>query len=487
MKKRILNTVFIFGLIIETTAQTDVDALRYSGSSTTGTARFTAMSGAFGALGGDFSSIAQNPAGIAIYRSSEFTFTPSINVGKTSSTFLGNNSDERKYNFNIGNVGLVYTRILPDNGNSSGWKSWNFGIGYNRLTGFHNRTYYEGLNTSNSLLDRFAENATGNDPADLDPYNEYLAYNSYMINPDPNLVYSGVIPDGQEIQQRSSESRGAIGETIIVFGGNYSNKLYIGGALGLKNLRYVESSTYEETDPDTAIPYFSRLKFQQDLTTRGVGVDLKFGMIYRVSDFFRMGVAVETPTWYTMHDIYKTSLTGKLDTGSVRTFNSESPDGEFDYEFTSPFLASASMAFVIKTQGLISIDYQFSDYGESRFDASGISFSDVNSLILKKYKETHTIRIGTEWLYQNFAFRGGYSMSTSPFNSSYAVSGSDFARTGISAGIGYREDNLFLDLGYARIQSNEFYQPYTLSTEEVPGVKNKVVTSNFTFTFGVKF
>ena len=49
-------------------AQTDIDALRYSQTSIAGTARFTSMAGAFGALGGDFSSLATNPAGVAIYR-----------------------------------------------------------------------------------------------------------------------------------------------------------------------------------------------------------------------------------------------------------------------------------------------------------------------------------------------------------------------------------------------------------------------------------
>ena len=63
-------------------AQTDLDAFRYSQYSLTGTARFTSMGGAFTAVGGDFSSLSQNPAGMAIYRRSELTFTPSIYAGK---------------------------------------------------------------------------------------------------------------------------------------------------------------------------------------------------------------------------------------------------------------------------------------------------------------------------------------------------------------------------------------------------------------------
>src|SRR4051812_2532502 len=98
--KKTIQTILISGLITFTfsqvMAQTDVDAFRYTGSSISGTARFTSMSGAFGALGGDFSSLSTNPAGIGIYRSQEFTFTPSIYGSNTQSLFLGNRSSENK-------------------------------------------------------------------------------------------------------------------------------------------------------------------------------------------------------------------------------------------------------------------------------------------------------------------------------------------------------------------------------------------------------
>src|ERR1035438_4467302 len=86
-------------------AQTDVDALRYSQMFPGGTARSMAMGDAFGALGGDFSCLSMNPAGIGLFRKNEFTFTPSILDMRTSSTYLGQTSDDSKYNFNLSNVG----------------------------------------------------------------------------------------------------------------------------------------------------------------------------------------------------------------------------------------------------------------------------------------------------------------------------------------------------------------------------------------------
>jgi len=73
MKKYLLIPMLLGAFLKSASAQSDADALRYSQTSLAGTARFTSMAGAFGALGGDFSSIAINPAGLGIYRKSEFT------------------------------------------------------------------------------------------------------------------------------------------------------------------------------------------------------------------------------------------------------------------------------------------------------------------------------------------------------------------------------------------------------------------------------
>ncbi len=62
-------------------AQNEVDALRYSFIRHGGTARYTAMSGAFGALGSDFSSLSTNPAGIATFKGSvKMMMSPSFFV-----------------------------------------------------------------------------------------------------------------------------------------------------------------------------------------------------------------------------------------------------------------------------------------------------------------------------------------------------------------------------------------------------------------------
>ncbi len=81
--KHILLAIII--VTTKTYAQNEIDALRYSSSDLSGTARYTGMGGAFGALGGEFSGLSSNPGGIGMYQFSEFTCSPKININSTKS------------------------------------------------------------------------------------------------------------------------------------------------------------------------------------------------------------------------------------------------------------------------------------------------------------------------------------------------------------------------------------------------------------------
>jgi hypothetical protein len=147
------------------------------------------------------------------------------------------------------------------------------------------------------------------------------------------------------------------------------------------------------------------------------------------------------------------------------------------------------MAILFDKYGLLSADYEFNDISQARLYAAGITYADVNDAIRQKYIATGTIRVGTEWKFGDLSIRGGYSHTSSPIASRYRVSDADFSKNSYSGGIGFRDHNLFIDLAYILTSSNEYFQPYLLDNpyEDVPGVKEHVVTHNVTLTFGVKF
>ena len=104
----------IFALAIVSLAMTSIqaqdinDALRYAQTDLGGTARFRAMSGAFGALGGDFSAINVNPAGSAIFANNQVGVTLSNYNTNNSSNYFGNNSSDSRNSLDLNQAGGVF-------------------------------------------------------------------------------------------------------------------------------------------------------------------------------------------------------------------------------------------------------------------------------------------------------------------------------------------------------------------------------------------
>ena len=76
MKSIYTVAIFLFA-IANAYAQEPADALRYSWLTQTGTARNQAIGGAGASLGGEFSSLFINPAGLGFYKTNDFVLTPS--------------------------------------------------------------------------------------------------------------------------------------------------------------------------------------------------------------------------------------------------------------------------------------------------------------------------------------------------------------------------------------------------------------------------
>lgn len=67
-------------------AQSAPDAYQLNQTDLRGTARFVSMAGAFTALGGDLTTLGQNPAGLGVYRTSEVGATLDVNMQNVKST-----------------------------------------------------------------------------------------------------------------------------------------------------------------------------------------------------------------------------------------------------------------------------------------------------------------------------------------------------------------------------------------------------------------
>src|SRR5690606_5010754 len=133
-------------------AQEPADALRYSYlTNPGGTARNQAIGGAGGSLGGEFSSLFINPAGLGFYKTGDFVITPSYSLKTNKSGYLGQSNNSEKNNFNLGASGLLFSTPSGNKGTTT----ITVGLGVNRTADFNNSIYYSGINRSSSYSEKY--------------------------------------------------------------------------------------------------------------------------------------------------------------------------------------------------------------------------------------------------------------------------------------------------------------------------------------------
>ena len=475
-------------------SQNEVDALRYSRTTFGGTARSMAMGGAFGALGADFSTLSSNPAGIGLYKKSEFTFTPSLYFGKTVSEYNGFKAKDSKTNFNVSNVGMIFS-TEPNTNKNSVIKNIQFGIGLNRINNFNNRMMIQGNNDENSFVDTYVDNANGINYHDIedDPYGDYAfdlnpAWWTFLLNPKDTLTneYLGaVVSDANKLQRKELNSWGSMNEFIMAFGTNINDRLYLGGSFAFPYIRYFEESYYTEEDNQNLMVDdfdFRKMSLYQDLQTRGTGFNMKFGVILRVTDWVRVGGAIHSPTWfYNMRDYWYSYLTAEYDNNDY--YSQGSPEGNYDYEIETPWRAMGNIAFIIGKVALISAEYEYVDYSKAELKGYDYGFYNENTAIKSKYEKSQNIRVGGEYKLGQLALRAGYSFYGSPF----ATDVNDGKKNYYTGGIGFRDENFFVDLAYVYSASKENYYLYRSENVSVDPVKNKYITNNVLLTIGLRY
>ena len=543
MKKKVF-ALLLCGLPLMINAQDAFDVLQMSQTELRGTSRFQSMAGAFGALGGDLSVLTQNPGGIGVYRNSDLGVT--LDLGFNSTKAGVDKMNQTK--FNVNNVGYIGAIRLD----SESVPNLNFGLSYNRLQSF-NRHYVGGVaniptSMSNFIADEFV-NVPGFVEYDLywrddyDPYFDgnapWAAVTTYDIptnNPDG---YVGIInANGDHMQglygngttgdaYYEVDERGHADEYNIAFGGNYRNKLYFGLDFGIIDLDYKSYQAYEESlrnpyimadDVDLLETPIINENTRADwglynyLHTEGTGVNFKFGLIWRPTQALRIGAAFHTPTFYDMRDTYyvEAKLNAYQDNNHLYRASKGSNNG-FDYSGTytisTPWRFMGSVAGVIGTRGLVSLDYEYVAHQTMRIgDDRGNNWPDVTDNVKTYFKPSHIIRLGGEYrINPNWSLRAGYSIKTSQVKKGVDDYDYNIATVGtnptyqydntvqhITCGLGYRYKAFYADMAYVHKMRESVYNAFSPINDELgyePNVSADVKDNNnrISLTLGVRF
>lgn len=494
MKKTLVSAILLCTVFAGPSfAQTVSDVLRYSALNPGGTARFTGVGGAFTALGAEFGAISQNPAGLAMFRSSELIVTPSMRFNKISAGL----SDESVFSetgsrFGFDNFGMVFHSTPHRKGTK--WTTFNVGIGMNRQANFGQALFYEGSAKGTIMNDFFQDAQTtlnnGGTLDDLYPFTSGLAWDANAIyeDVDNNLSYDFLNTPNATIQRSHAVNTfGRMNEMALSIAGNYDERLMVGAALGVPFVNYRIEGEYIETDPKDSVEYFDKLTYTEYLRTQGFGVNAKLGLIYRVNQMFRVGASVHTPTMMGLTDTYNNTLQyGYTDgNGPVSGDVQESPEGSTDYRLVTPWRVNAGIAVVAKKTGFVSADIELVDYGNNRYNldanvpnaGAARDERDLNNAVQRAYKQTMNFRLGGEIALETLRLRAGMNLLGKP-----GVDDTGFT-TAYTAGIGIRQESFYVDLGYRRTQRNSTTTPYN----NAPAANTNVVNNDVLLTLGFKF
>lgn len=479
-------------------------ALKLSRNYFGGSARVASMGGAFGALGADASTLSVNPAGLGVYRSKEYSISPSLKLINNDANYFSSSLGTKDTYFNINEFGLI--NVLPSF-RKTGLISINLGFGMNRLADLKNKYQMNGLGMSSSKTDHFANNAQGYYYGDFQgtTYDEYAHFkgkvpwqtieawetgliqrrsqSAYADGPFYDDRYESVLKEGDQVDQYIDiYEEGRIDEYAFSIGANINNNLFFGLTMGYQDIKY----EYRMIHGENFVGYAQGTGFDevQSYYLNGSGLNFKLGTIFLPTDKLRLGLAVHTPTWISVEESYFSLMEADLlDVGFVDAnnthlydekhdiFNPSEPEyaNVYELDMRSPWKLILSGAYVIASKGLISVDYEYADYRQMHY-ASGQGLGEINKDIDELYQASHTFRVGGEWRFTpSLLLRGGYAYYGNPYDESKSkkwLSSYESDTHFYTAGLGYRIKKCFIDLAYVAGKTNRYQHLYEIATDQ---------------------
>jgi hypothetical protein len=515
MYKRILLLSILTSTIIGVRAQVPEDAIRYSFFPQNGTARNLAIGGALTSLGGDINSLFINPAGLGFFKTGESVITSNFAFNNNRATFRDNLTRSDKTGIGIGPIGVVYG--APTRSNSKNSHAISFGI--TQTANFRNTLQYSALNNFSSYAEQWAEEVakSGRSIDQIINDRQYAfgsgqALYTYLVDTvrvngalQVKAAPEFILDAGQAIrQQMVQNTRGGIYEAAIGYAHNKNDKWYWGASVGIPFVFYNNNTSFVESDTSgNTNNNFSRFEFSDNFKTIGIGVNARFGLIYRPKEYIRLGIAIQTPTFMRMEDSRNTELAVKLENpvyNAIVTskFLNNNETGQSKYTQTSPFRASISASYVFREventkrqRAFITADIEYVNHRGSRFGSDNEEptadeksyFRSLNNVVKQQYKGNFNFKVGGEVKFHTVMGRLGFAYYTSPYRDRELKAN----RMLLSGGIGYRNKGRFIDITYVHAISKDVHFPYRLEDRANTFATTRNVRGNIVATLGFKF
>lgn len=409
-----------------------------------GTARFNAMSGAFGALGGDLSAADGNPAGLAVFKKTQFSGSLGVTNTDVLTDFYGVGTENSTNNLDLTQIGGV---LVFNGSRHSNTRKIAIGFNYSVTRDFENSWFARGNSSFAPITDFY----------------------------DPDVVYG--IPNEQSFRNYTDGSNKKL---VLTFASQPSEKLYVGASIVTYDLNYYQNTITEEFNEDNDGNTFD-VSAQEELFTAGNGIAFNVGLIAKPSQEVRLGLAYQSPTWYELSEEFiqyddELFFNNELDASSGIASSSL-----FDYTLVTPSKVTGSFAYLFGKEGLISFDYSYKNYKNIKLRPSS-EFIDENQDFNDGLTATSQFKVGAEWRIDNVSLRGGYSFEESPYED--AIDTDNIS--GYSLGLGFKlNGGMRLDLAYQNRNNTDVYN--FLNVDGADPVELDINNDKITATFVIGF
>lgn len=509
------------------------DAFRYSQQTVTGTARFQGLGGNHAALGGDASNAWGNAAGLAFYNRSEFSISPSVLLQNAGTNYLGQTTNATKSYPFVGSASVIFAGQPQNDYTNRSLRRTVFAISYSRQASLGNNFVAQGQNNRSSVVDSYIENANGTSGYNLNQQydsqnniaypNTYsdgftvngitaAAYQNYLINPTPQDTLRYFRYDnGVPINQRASyTATGAVSQWALSFAGNFSDKFYLGGTLGLSHSRFDYSQLIQEQYIGGKV--FNGIRENTDYSVTGNGINLSIGAIYKLDKNIQIGATLLSPTWTTRSYQETTNQSLTIDPIGIPTVDANGKPAtfvpslktipvapnDFDFTVTTPLRLSGGITYFFGRSGFLTATAEYVSYTGMRVGTNYYSTSsdnqafkqDQTSYVKGIYQNTVNFRLGGEFRSGLFRARAGAAYLPSAYQSNFDQLAKNGDRNTLlySAGLGVRNERFFADLSGVFYTTKTSYSPYYLSNSS--DYASALITTqnvNLTLSMGVFF
>ena len=504
MKKLVLIISSLF--VSLSYAQSINDALLFSQENQFGTARYTAMSGAFGALGGDLSAIDDNPAGSAVFKNGTLTVSL-MNINEDNDAVYGTNNTRTNTSDSNLAINQAGGAIVFNNTNEgSEWKKVVLAFNYQQTQNFNKEYFISGR--SNTSIDAYFLNyAQGLPFADIQilsgelieeaylnigsqlGYNyqqAFLGYYGGVIDPvdatDPNntaYVPTGIPNNGTVNQDYFYSSNGANSKFNINLSTQYQDFLYLGVSLNghavyTERLTRIRENGYDSTSALTGVAFDNYLK------TTGAGFSAQFGAIAKIGNMLRLGASFQSPTWYVLTDEQSQAINSNLADAEIGFINFNQVSVFPDYRLRTPGKLTGSAALVFGKNGLLSFDYHYRDYNNIKLKPTN-DFAGTNAIISNTLNGASAFNVGGEYRIHKWSLRGGYRFEESPYDDKRIMDD----LTGYSLGLGYNFGKVKFDVAYSASQQDTSHQLYDVGLTNRASIdeERRNIIASLTFNF----